>query len=109
MESIFAPAVVGVMLCVMGAFNMCGHISTLKRHHRHRVTEENRKPFGRLVGLGTLIIGVGMILFSLLSFFAQRTESIVFTTVGAGLLIAAAIAGIVLNIYAMIKYNHGIF
>ena len=109
MEEIIAPAILGIAICVMGIFNMFGYISTLKRHHRHRVTEENRKPFGRLVGLGTLIIGVGLILFSLLTFFAEQTENLIFTTVGMGLLIAAIIAGIVLNVYAMIKYNHGIF
>ena len=109
MEEILAPAILGAALVVMGVFNMFGYISTLKRHHRHRVTEENRKPFGRLVGLGTVIIGIGLMLFSLLSFLAKRSESIIFTSVGTGLLIASVIAGIVLNIYAMIKYNHGIF
>lgn len=109
MEEIIAPAILGIAIVVMGIFNMFGYISTLKRHHRHRVTEENRKPFGRLVGLGTILIGAGLMLFSLLSFFAERTENLVFTTIGTGLLIAAVIAGIILNVYAMIKYNHGIF
>ena len=109
MENIIAPAIVGLAILVMGIFNMCGYISTLKKHHRHRVTEADRKPFGRLVGLGTIHIGAGMLIFSLLTFCADKTGNLVFTTVGVGLLIAAVVAGIVLNVYAMIKYNHGIF
>ena len=97
------------MLCVVGVLNLCGNISTLHRHHRHRVSEADKKPFGRLIGIGTLVIGVGMLLFSLLALLSEQTGSLVFTTVGAGLLIAAAIAGMILNFYAMIKYNHGIF
>ena len=109
MEKIIAPAIVGLAILVMGIFNMCGYISTLKKHHRHRVTEVDRKPFGRLVGLGTILIGAGMLIFSLLTFCADKTGNLAFTTVGVGLLITAVVAGIVLNCYAMIKYNHGIF
>jgi len=56
-----------------------------------------------------VLIGVGMLLFSLFAFLTKQTENLIFTTVGAGLLIAAAVIGIILNFYAMIKYNHGIF
>ena len=109
MENIIALAVVGVMLCVMGVLNLCGNLSMLHKYHYKRVSAEDKKPFCILVGLGTILIGVGMLLFSLLASFAERTENLIFTTVGAGLLIATAVVGIVLNFYAMIKYNHGIF
>ena len=108
-NEIIATAIIGIFICVMGILNMCGYISTLHRHHRHRVSEEDRKPFGRLVGIGTLIIGIGMLLFALCNFLAERAADTALSNVGAGLLIAAFVAGLVLSFYAMIKYNHGIF
>ena len=95
----------GILICVMGAINMTGNISTLHSYHRKRVTEENRKPFGRLVGLGTLIIGIGLIIFSIFNF----TKVGVLTIVGIVLLITSIVVGMGLNFYAMFKYNKGIF
>ena len=91
MENIIAPAVVGVLLCVMGVLNLCGNLSTLHKYHYKRVSAEDKRPFCNLVGGGTVLIGVGMLLFSLLAFFAERTENLILTTVGAGFLIAAAV------------------
>ena len=56
----------GILVSVLGIINMTGNISSLHSYHRHRVTEENKKPFGRLVGLGTLIIGITMIIFGMI-------------------------------------------
>ena len=56
MQDFIMTLVLGVLICVMGTINMTGNISTIHSYHRKRVTEENRKPFGRLVGLGTLIM-----------------------------------------------------
>ena len=53
----------GILISILGVINMTGNISSLHWYHRQRVTEENRKPFGKLVGLGTLIIGLAMIVF----------------------------------------------
>lgn len=56
----------GILISILGIINMTGNISSLHWYHRQRVTEENRKPFGKLVGLGTLIIGLAMIVFGVL-------------------------------------------
>ncbi len=109
MENIIAPAVVGAIICVLGILNLCGNLSLLHSYHYKRVSAADKKPFCTLVGIGTMLIGVGMLLFSLFAFLTKQTENLIFTTVGAGLLIAAAVIGIILNFYAMIKYNHGIF
>lgn len=66
MECFITTTIVGIILCVLGCVNMTGNISSLHWYHRQRVTEENRKPFGKLVGLGTLTIGVAIILFGIL-------------------------------------------
>lgn len=54
---------VGVLIAVLGAINMTGNISSLHWYHRQRVTEEDRLPFGKAVGLGTLICGLSCVLF----------------------------------------------
>lgn len=44
----------GLLVSILGIINMTGNISSLHWYHRHRVTEGNRKPFGKLVGLGNI-------------------------------------------------------
>ena len=105
MKDFIMTLLLGILICVMGAINMTGNISTLHRYHRQRVTEENRKPFGRLVGLGTLVIGVGLIIFSVFNFINIG----ILTTLGMIILIVSIVVGMGLNFYAMIKYNKGIF
>ena len=51
----------GALVCVLGIINMTGNISSLHSYHRKRVSEADRKPFGRLVGLGTLLIGASIL------------------------------------------------
>jgi len=99
----------GLLVCILGIINMTGNISSIHSYHRQRVTEENRKPFGRLVGLGTLIIGVAMILFGVLFLIFEKTQLDILVIIGAAELIAGIIAGMVISFYAMKKYNKGIF
>ena len=100
---------IGIFISVLGIVNMTGNISSLHSYHRHRVTEENRKPFGRLVGLGTLIIGIAIIIFGALLFATEKTGSVIYAIVGTVELIACIAGGLALSFYAMIKYNKGIF
>ena len=65
----------GLLVCVLGIINMTGNISSLHWYHRRRVTEENRKPFGKLVGLGTLIIGLALIVFGIVTTTVQSENS----------------------------------
>lgn len=58
---------VGVVCIVLGISNMRGNISSLHSYHRSRVSEEDRIPFGKQVGLGIIIVGIGIIVFSVLS------------------------------------------
>ena len=100
---------VGIVCIVLGISNMRGNISSLHSYHRHRVSEEDRIPFGKQVGLGTIIIGIGIIVFSGLSSVTLYTEDNVFILVGTAFLIIAIILGLVISFRAMIKYNKGIF
>jgi len=100
---------VGVVCIVLGISNMRGNISTLHSYHRQRVSEEDRIPFGKQVGLGTIIVGIDIIVFSLLSSVTLYTENDIFTLVGTAFLIIGIILGLVISFRAMIKYNKGIF
>ena len=100
---------VGVMCIIFGISNMRGNISSLHSYHRHRVLEEDRKPFGKQVGLGTIIVGIGIIVFSVLSSATIYTENNIFILVGTIFLIIGIILGLVITFRAMIKYNKGIF
>ena len=99
----------GILVSILGIINMTGNISSLHWYHRQRVTEENRKPFGKLVGLGTLIIGLSMIVFGILFLIFEQTQLQVFVVIGVIQLIVSIIVGMIVSFYAMKKYNGGIF
>lgn len=99
----------GILISILGIINMTGNISSLHWYHRQRVTEENRKPFGKLVGLGTLIIGLSMIVFGILFLIFEQTQLQAFVVIGVIELIVSIIVGMIVSFYAMKKYNGGIF
>ena len=107
-SSLFCMAL-GIVICVIGIRNMQGDISTLHSYHRSRVSEEDVKPMGKLVGLGTIIIGASVIIYSILLLVTLKTSLDIFTLVGAAILIVGIVIGLVLNVYAMKKYNGGVF
>ena len=109
MEGNIVAFLVGLVCIVLGISNMRGNISTLHSYHRHRVSEEDRIPFGKQVGLGTMIIGIGIIIFSVLSTVTLYTENNIFISIGTAVLIVCIVAGLIISFKAMIKYNKGIF
>ena len=100
---------VGVMCIVIGILNTKGNISMLHSYHRKRVKEEDILPFGRLVGLGMIIIGAAITVGGILSMVAVNTENkawniVSYVVIGIGLAVGLGFA-----FYAMKKYNKGIF
>lgn len=109
MSGFIVSFLVGVLCIALGISNMMGNISSIHYYHRHRISEENIRPFGRAVGLGTIISGAAIGLFSILSAITLYTDKQIFITVGTAILISGLISGLGISIYAMIKYNKGIF
>lgn len=109
MGAVIGPLILGAVITVLGICNMKGNISSIHWYHRQRVSEEDRLPFGRLVGLGTVIIGACVMLFGCLSYVSSATHNQVYTLIGSGITVIGVIAGIGLSFYAMFKYNKGIF
>lgn len=103
------PSILGILLIFIGIANMNGNIASLHSYHRHRVSEKDRIPFGKKVGLGTFIIGLSLITSVLLKAAGHSTGTAELNTAGDAIMIAGLVIGLGLSFYAMIKYNKGIF
>ena len=81
---------------------MKGNIASIHWYNRRKVTKENQKPYCLCMGLGTLIIGVGMIASGVIQVFAG-------IEVGAIFIAVSVVIGLILMLYAQFKYNRGLF
>ena len=109
MSSYYGSIVIGIIIIVLGIFNMKGNISSLHWYHRQRVTESNRILFGKIIGIGTIIIGCSIIIVGILSIVSELLKQDIFLIIGETVLVIGLITGLIFNFYAMIKYNKGIF
>lgn len=101
--------IIGAVLLVIGILNMKGNISTIHRYHRHRVKEEDVLPFGRLMGAGTISAAIAIMVMGVTMYFAEANSSMTLAIIGGVAMALGLIICAVLCIYAMIKYNKGIF
>lgn len=101
--------VVGVVCIALGISHMRGNISSLHSYHRHRVSEEDRIPFGKLVGKGTIIIGISVMVQGVFYLLFDLSKNEVLMLVGSVIMGIGMVVGIGIAFYAMIKYNKGIF
>ena len=108
MENIFT-IILGVVCIVIGISNRKGNITMLHSYHRKNVSEEDRIPFGKLVGLGTIIIGITLILFGGLKYLSATLQNDIFSMVATFVFVAGLVSGLGFSFYAMKKYNNGIF
>ena len=90
---------VGALLSVIGYLIWKKEMITLLHdYHYDKVTEENKKSFCTLSGIGILVIGAGLILTALL--LGLTSSSISYVTMAAGFAVGLAIV-----ICAGVKYN----
>lgn len=101
--------IIGVVCIIIGILNTRGNISTLHSYHTHRVTEEDRIPFGKKVGLGTIIIGCSVITHSILATITLYLKFEIFIIIGNICLGLGLVLGAVIALCAIKKYNKGIF
>ena len=109
MTTSIMTAIVGAIICILGVMNMRGNISSLHSYHRHRVSPEDVKPFGRLVGIGNIVCGASVIVYSPFMLATELLSAPVFAIVGSVILIIGLAVGLAISFKAMIKYNGGIF
>ena len=109
MDSVLFLFFLGALIIVIGIRNLKGDVATLHRYHRKRVSEEDMLPFGRKIGTGTVIIGCAVIVKACAQLAAEKWAMARADTVGTAVLIAGLVIGFAFILYAMIKYNKGVF
>ncbi len=102
MEEFIIQIIIGLVLIIIGICNMKGNISLLHSYHRKRVKKEDVIPFGKKVGIGSIIIGITIILAGLFTIFN-------YTNISNVILVIGFVTGFIIIFYAMFKYNKGIF
>ena len=100
MEYTLLP-VLGIVLSVIGVMNIRGNISAIHSYNRKKVREEDVPKYGRAVGTGTLIIGLGLIA----AFAAGQWNSAAQNYI----LVPAFVVGFGFILYGQLKYNKGLF
>ena len=100
MES-FVLIFVGILVLACGIVAFLGHIEIVHSYNRKRITEETRKPYGRAVGTGCIIVGAGIIVDGIISVFTENNPPVV--------TIICAVVGVAFIFYGQFKYNKGVF
>ena len=109
MGAFIVTFIVGLALIFIGVLNTKGNISMLHSYHIKNVKEEDKIPFGKLVGLGMFIMGGGIIVFGgfgIASLYAQMQSLVL---IGEVIMAVGIVVGTIITFYAMKKYNGGIF
>ena len=104
-----ALIILGIVLIFMGISHRKGNISTLHSYHTKRVLPEDRIPFGKMVGLGVIIAGISLILTGSFFIASNVLQKSVFFIIGNIVLIGGLVIGVGISLYAIIKFNKGIF
>ncbi len=102
MLEIIAMLILGLSIVYMGILNFRGNIQTIHWYNRKKITEENKKQYGKAMGIGTMLIGIGLMITSILKFFIESEYIFYIVIVSCGL-------GLITMLYAQLKYNKGIF
>ncbi len=93
--------VLGIVITVFGLVNISGNISTIHSYNRKNVKEEDAASYGRIMGTGTLIIGLAMIIAYVLKSMRSVSEEWV--------LIPGLVLGLAIMLYGQFRYNKGLF
>ena len=109
MQACIVTIIVGLVCIAIGISNRKGNIHSLHSYHRSRVKEEDRIPFGKQVGLGMIVVGIGIVVYGALSLVSLNMDNTICMLIGTGVMIVGLIAGLGIAFAAMKKYNGGIF
>ena len=101
--------ILGLVCILVGSSNRKGNISMLHSYHRKRVAEEDRLPLGKKVGMGMYLVGAGLILYGGLLVAAELLQMPVLETVATVAMAVGMASGLGLCLFAINKYNKGLF
>ena len=100
---------VGIVIMIFGIMHTTGNISTLHSYHRNNIKEEDKKPFGKRVGAGTIIMGISFVLLGLGMLLGELLALQVLVTIGYITMIVGFIIGMIITLCAIKRYNKTIF
>ncbi len=93
--------ILGLFISVIGIVNIRGNISTIHSYNRRKVKEEDIPKYGKAVGIGTLIIGVSLVVAFAITFWSKKIMPFI--------IVPGIATGLGFMLYAQFKYNKGIF
>lgn len=109
MTAYVAPIVLGAMLSLLGILNMTGNIRSVHLNQRINIIPEDIDMFSKLIGIGTLTVGISCILFGILEILHDLFYYKIFIIVGIIIISLGSIIGCGICIYSILKYNFGFF
>lgn len=101
--------IIGAILIILGISHTKGNISSLHSYHIKNIKEEDILPFGKRVGIGNIIIGISIILYSVLMAIFETLKIKMLLAASIFVLLIGILIGIVIALRAIIKYNHSLF
>lgn len=102
MSKYLSYLILGLILVFLGLTNIRGNITSVHWYNRRKVREADRPKYGKWMGAGTCTIGGDLVLSALLGFLL-RSDAVDY------LLLAGCGIGLILILYAQLRYNRGIF
>jgi hypothetical protein len=99
----------GIACIVFGIIHTTGNINSLHSYHRDNVKEEDKKPFGRRVGAGTITIGASLVIYGVLMLLSELAALPVLTSIALGIMLVGIVVGLIITFVAIKKYNKTIF
>jgi hypothetical protein len=109
MYNLVLSLIIGIVFIFIGVSNLRGNIKMLHSYHRDRVKEEDKKPLGKILGVGMIILAVAIMINGVLTFLSTTLNNWVLEAVGLGILIVGLAVGLGLTLCAIKKYNGKIF
>ncbi len=107
-EAIIGAAIsifVGLACFVISLLNMKGNISMLHSYHTNNISEEDKIPFGRRVGVGMLFVANSLIIYGGLFIPAELTKNNIYMIVANIVLAVGLTVGLAICLLAIKKYN----
>lgn len=94
--------IIGIGVLVLSFTNLRGDASTIHWYNRTKVSQENLKTYAKIMGIGTFIMGFSFVVNSILLMIFEIEKLYYISLGGIGI-------GILIMLFAQIKYNKGIF
>ena len=101
MSETIVSIAIGILIIILGISHIKGNTKLLHSYHTKNVKEEDKIPFGRKIGAGATIIGCAIAISGIAELFLPGIANII--------MIVGLIPGLILILYALFKYNKGIF